>query len=90
MGIVPRTPGGSSVGATSSLEPSSNRARAYQPRDGSERLSMPFFVHPRAEVSLEPLPGCVARTGGAPRYEAITAGGYLSRRLEEIGLGRAT
>ena len=50
------------------------------------RFSMPFFVHPRSEVDLTPLPGCVERTGGERRYPAITAGDYLLQRLREIGL----
>lgn len=50
------------------------------------RFSMPFFVHPRTEVDLTPLPGCVERTGGVRRFPAITAGDYLLQRLREIGL----
>ncbi len=52
----------------------------------SRRFSMPFFVHPRSEVDLTPLPGCVARCGGEQAYPAITAGEYLLQRLREIGL----
>lgn len=51
------------------------------------RFSMPFFVHPRSEASLDPLPSCVARMGGDVRYPPITAGEYLEQRLREIGLG---
>jgi len=50
------------------------------------RFSMPFFVHPRSEVDLTPLPRCVERTGGEQRYPAISAGEYLFQRLREIGL----
>jgi isopenicillin N synthase-like dioxygenase len=50
------------------------------------RFSMPFFVHPRAEVDLTPLPGCLARTGGEAKFPPITAGEYLLQRLREIGL----
>jgi isopenicillin N synthase-like dioxygenase len=53
---------------------------------GERRLSMPFFVHPRSEVSLEPLASCLARCGGERRYPSITAGAYLDQRLREIGL----
>ncbi|MDX2242823.1 MAG: 2-oxoglutarate and iron-dependent oxygenase domain-containing protein [Leptolyngbyaceae cyanobacterium bins.302] len=49
------------------------------------RFSMPFFVHPRKEVDLTPLPSCVARSG-KQRYLPITAGDYLMQRLREIGL----
>lgn len=50
------------------------------------RYSVPFFVHPRPEVDLTPLPECVARTGGVPRFGAITAAAYLQQRLREIGI----
>ncbi|RZM78035.1 isopenicillin N synthase family oxygenase [Leptolyngbya iicbica LK] len=54
--------------------------------DRDRRFSLPFFVHPRAEIDLSPRPGCVARTGGKPRFPQITAGEYLHLRLQEIGL----
>ncbi len=61
--------------------------RVVNPSDSrSRRLSMPFFVHPRSEVGLAPLAGCVGRCGGERRYRAITAGEYLEERLREIGL----
>lgn len=61
--------------------------RVVNPADArSERFSMPCFVHARADVDLTPLPSCVARTGGAPRYPSVTAGEYLLQRLREIGL----
>lgn len=50
------------------------------------RFSMPYFVHPRKEVDLTPLPGCVAKTGGRQQFPALTAGDYLMQRLREIGL----
>ena len=52
----------------------------------SRRLSMPFFVHARSEVPLDPLPSCIARTGGKATFPPITAGQYLHKRLVEIGL----
>lgn len=57
--------------------------------ESSARLSMPFFLHPRPEVDLTPLSGCVTRTGGVERYPHQTAGEYLARRLREIGLAEA-
>lgn len=49
------------------------------------RLSIPFFLHPRPEMSLNVLDSCV--TEETPQaYEPITAGGYLDQRLREIGL----
>lgn len=61
--------------------------RVVNPDNGRERrFSMPFFVHPRSEVDLAALPGCVARTGGAKQFPDITAGAFLEQRLREIGL----
>jgi isopenicillin N synthase-like dioxygenase len=49
------------------------------------RLSIPFFLHPRAEMDLTVLDQCV--TADRPvAYEPITAGAYLEERLREIGL----
>jgi len=50
------------------------------------RYSMPFFMHARGEVSLNPLPSCIAATGGKQVYPDITADAYLLQRLKEIGL----
>ncbi len=62
--------------------------RVVNPDNSRERrFSMPFFVHPRSEVSLAPLASCVADAGGKELYPNITAGEYLDRRLKEIGLG---
>ena len=61
--------------------------RVVNPDNSRERrFSMPFFVHPRAEVDLTPLPSCVARTGGLPKFPDRTARQYLEERLAEIGL----
>lgn len=63
--------------------------RVVNPDNSRERrFSMPYFVHPRSEVDLSPLPGCVARTGGRELYPHLTAGQYLEQRLREIGLGK--
>lgn len=51
--------------------------------DGTERYSMPFFVHPHSNASLACLPSCV---GNGKKYEDITAGEFLNQRLREIGL----
>ncbi|MCX5742504.1 MAG: isopenicillin N synthase family oxygenase [Proteobacteria bacterium] len=62
--------------------------RVVNPTDSStERFSMPCFVHARREVDLTPLASCVERSGGEKKYESITAGDFLDRRLREIGLG---
>lgn len=49
------------------------------------RYSIPFFMHPRSEMSLAALPGCV--DAGHPKlWDDITAGEFLNQRLKEIGL----
>jgi isopenicillin N synthase-like dioxygenase len=60
--------------------------RVVNPADGrTRRFSMPFFVHPQADVDLTPLQSCIARTG-RQQFSSITAGDYLRQRLREIGL----
>jgi len=49
------------------------------------RLSIPFFLHPRSDMDLSCLPGCIDREHPAA-YAPITAGAYLEERLREIGL----
>ncbi|MEL6390176.1 MAG: 2-oxoglutarate and iron-dependent oxygenase domain-containing protein [Bacteroidota bacterium] len=49
------------------------------------RLSIPFFLHPRADMDLTCLDRCVS-TEQPLKYDPITAGGYLDERLREIGL----
>jgi isopenicillin N synthase-like dioxygenase len=49
------------------------------------RYSIPFFMHPRSEMSLAALPSCV--DGQHPKlWDDITAGEFLNQRLKEIGL----
>jgi isopenicillin N synthase-like dioxygenase len=49
------------------------------------RYSIPFFMHPRSEMSLAALRGCVDKE--TPKlWEDITAGEFLTQRLKEIGL----
>ena len=50
---------------------------------GEERLSIPFFLHPRHTMDLTCLGSC-SKNGAS--YEPITAGKYLEERLIEIGL----
>lgn len=57
------------------------------PRDlwHTSRFSMPFFLHPKSEMSLACLQSCIDATH--PKvYEDISAGDYLDERLREIGL----
>lgn len=49
------------------------------------RYSIPFFMHPRSEMNLAALPGCVS-TENPKRWADITAGEFLDERLAEIGL----
>ncbi|WLD58054.1 isopenicillin N synthase family oxygenase [Salinispirillum sp. LH 10-3-1] len=49
------------------------------------RYSIPFFLHPNPDVSLDALPECVTPEN-PKRYPPITANEYLEERLREIGL----
>ncbi len=49
------------------------------------RYSIPFFMHPRSEMSLAALPSCVD-AAHPKQWEDITAGQFLDQRLKEIGL----
>ena len=63
------------------LNPSAARAKF-------PRYSFPFFLHPNQDFLIDPLPEFVAKTG---KVEApITAGDYLTQRLQEIGLLKRT
>ncbi len=49
------------------------------------RYSIPFFMHPRSEMSLAALPNCVDLMN-PKKWDDITAGEFLNQRLKEIGL----
>ena len=49
------------------------------------RYSIPFFMHPRSEMSLAALPQCVDKDN-PKQWNDITAGEFLDQRLREIGL----
>lgn len=51
----------------------------------TSRFSIPFFLHPRSEMSLSCLPSCIDEEH-PKAYADITAGQYLDERLREIGL----
>ncbi len=52
---------------------------------GSSRYSIPFFLHPRADMSLTSLESCI--TADQPKiYTDMTAGEFLDERLRELGL----
>ena len=49
------------------------------------RFSIPFFMHPRSEMSLNCLPSCVNKKN-EQKYTDITAGEFLDERIKELGL----
>jgi len=51
----------------------------------TSRYSIPFFMHPRSNMSLACLPGCIT-IDNPKQYEDCTAGVFLEERLKEIGL----
>ncbi|MBN8702647.1 MAG: isopenicillin N synthase family oxygenase [Bacteroidetes bacterium] len=52
---------------------------------GTSRFSIPFFLHPIANMSLACLDSCITKTNPKD-YDDVTAGEYLDERLREIGL----
>jgi isopenicillin N synthase-like dioxygenase len=51
----------------------------------TSRFSIPFFLHPKSDMNLACLEGCIDETH-PKAYEDATAGEYLDERLREIGL----
>lgn len=51
----------------------------------TSRYSIPFFMHPRSEMDLTCLEGCVSEAH-PKKYTDMTAGEFLEERLAEIGL----
>ena len=51
------------------------------------RYSMPFFVHPHLDVTLEVLESCVPE-GEKPKYPPIHNDEFLQQRLRAIGLAK--
>ncbi|MGB6229261.1 MAG: 2-oxoglutarate and iron-dependent oxygenase domain-containing protein [Litorimonas sp.] len=74
---------------TGGLLPSTTHRVVNPARDRAShsRYSMPFFLHPASDFTLEALPKCL-EMGGTAR-EPITARGYLDERLREIGLAKS-
>jgi isopenicillin N synthase-like dioxygenase len=52
---------------------------------GTSRFSIPFFMHPRSEMLLNCLEGCIDEQH-PKAHEDISAGDFLHQRLVEIGL----
>jgi isopenicillin N synthase-like dioxygenase len=51
----------------------------------TSRFSIPFFLHPKSEMSLATLDSCID-SSHPKAYPDATAGEYLDERLREIGL----
>jgi isopenicillin N synthase-like dioxygenase len=68
---------------TNEVLPATTHRVVNPTNDGSRRFSMPFFVHPHSNASLNCLPSCI---GDGAKYADITAGEFLTQRLKEIGL----
>lgn len=51
----------------------------------NSRFSIPFFMHPRADMDLSCLENCIDKDH-PKQYEDISAGAFLHQRLAEIGL----
>lgn len=52
---------------------------------GTSRYSIPFFMHPVAEMKLDCLPNCIS-DDTPKQFEDISAGDFLYERLVELGL----
>lgn len=73
---------------TNGLFKSTTHRVVNPPEITQRRFSLPFFVHPRKNIDLSPIESCIRKTGGIKKYPNITAGEYLNKRLEEIGVGK--
>jgi isopenicillin N synthase-like dioxygenase len=51
----------------------------------TSRYSIPFFMHPRSEMDLSCLSGCISEAQ-PKQFTDITAGEFLEERLRELGL----
>ncbi|RPG58802.1 MAG: isopenicillin N synthase family oxygenase [Flavobacteriales bacterium TMED191] len=52
---------------------------------GTSRFSIPFFMHPRSEMSLNCLESCITELN-PKQYNDISAGQFLNERIKELGL----
>ena len=52
---------------------------------GSSRYSIPFFMHPVANMPLNVLPNCISEEN-PKKYDDISAGDFLTERLIDLGL----
>ena len=56
---------------------------------GTSRYSIPFFMHPKADMQLNVLQACIDKQN-PKKHEDITAGEFLNERLIELGLIKTT
>lgn len=60
--------------------------RVVDPGNSEERYSVVFFVHPRSEDRLDPLPFFIEKTGGIRKYANLNRIELLAERLIDLGL----
>lgn len=53
---------------------------------GEDRYAIIFFVHPRTDDRLDPLPSCVEKTGGVRHYANLSRAELLAERLIDLGI----
>ena len=53
---------------------------------GYERYSIVFFIHPRSQDRLDPLPDCISRTGGVQKFANANRLELLAQRLVDNGV----
>jgi len=68
---------------TNDLIPATTHRVVNPSAENVSRYSMPFFMHPDADVVLHCLPACL---GAGAKYPPIRAGTFLEQRLAAIGL----
>jgi isopenicillin N synthase-like dioxygenase len=62
-----------------------HRVRRCADNQDRDRYSMVMFVHPRADVWLDPLECCVKKTGGKKLFASATRYEMLMERLTDLG-----
>ena len=60
--------------------------RVKDPCLHQERFAITFFVHPRTDDRLDPLPSCIEKTGGIRLYANLSHIELLAERLIDLGL----
>lgn len=62
-----------------------HRVRKCTDNFNKDRYSMVMFVHPRADVILNPIASCVEKTGGRVKFATATRYEMLMERLTDLG-----